>query len=71
MQAAHVHEGEVEPFDFEDVVSRETRMDILSSIPCYCDIQFSRKEFLTALTYPDHPFTKQIEALIREMTAKL
>lgn len=69
--SAHVLDTGVEPFDIENVIARETQMEVLSSIPCYCDIQFSRKEFLTALTYPDHPFTKQIEALIREMTAKL
>lgn len=57
--------------DAEDVLSRETRMDVISAIPCYCDIQFSRKEFLTALRYPDHPFTKQLEMLVDAMTTKL
>jgi cellulose biosynthesis protein BcsQ len=57
--------------DTEDALARETKMDIISAIPCYCDIQFSRKEFLTALRYPDHPFTRQLETLVDAIAAKL
>jgi len=49
--------------DLGSTLSKEASMDLLSAIPCYCDIQFNRKEFLTALQYPDHPFAKQIEKL--------
>ena len=49
--------------NFGEMVSREVEMDLISAIPCYCDIQFSRKEFLTVLEYPDHPFAKQLERL--------
>jgi hypothetical protein len=38
-------------------------MELISAIPCYCDIQFQKKEFLTVLQYPDHPFAKQLEQL--------
>jgi chromosome partitioning protein len=44
-------------------LSDQTRMDMISSIPCYCDIQFKKKEFLTVLQHPDHPFAKQLEHL--------
>jgi hypothetical protein len=44
-------------------LSDQTKMDMISAIPCYCDIQFQRKEFLTVLQYPDHPFAKQLEQL--------
>jgi cellulose biosynthesis protein BcsQ len=44
-------------------LAREVAMDLISAIPCYCDIQFSRKEFLTVLQYPEHPFSKQLEQL--------
>ncbi len=54
----------------EDVLSKETKMDVISAIPCYCDIQFSRKEFLTALRYPAHPFTKQLEMLADALAAE-
>jgi chromosome partitioning protein len=49
--------------DFSNVVSNAILMDVISAIPCYCDIQFSRKEFLTGLQYPSHPFAKQLESL--------
>ncbi|HKZ62102.1 MAG TPA: ParA family protein [Nitrososphaera sp.] len=55
----------------EHMLSKETKMDVISAIPCYCDIQFSRKEFLTALRYPTHPFTKQLELLVNAMATKL
>jgi MinD-like ATPase involved in chromosome partitioning or flagellar assembly len=45
------------------LLSNQTKMDLISAIPCYCDIQFKRKEFLTVLQYPDHPFAKQLEQL--------
>ncbi|HJY09317.1 MAG TPA: ParA family protein [Nitrososphaeraceae archaeon] len=45
-------------------LSSQIGMKIISSIPCYCDIQFLKKEFLTVLKYPDHPFAKQLEKLI-------
>jgi chromosome partitioning protein len=44
-------------------LSDRTKMDLISAIPCYCDIQFQKKEFLTVLQYPDHPFAKQLEQL--------
>jgi MinD-like ATPase involved in chromosome partitioning or flagellar assembly len=49
--------------DLGRTLSSEVSMDLISAIPCYCDIQFSRKEFLTVLQYPNHPFAKQLERL--------
>ena len=36
---------------------------VVSSIPCFCDIQFSRHEFLFGVEQPDHPFSKKLVAL--------
>jgi cellulose biosynthesis protein BcsQ len=55
----------------EDMLSKETKMDVISAIPCYCDIQFSRKEFLTSLRYPAHPFTKKLEMLVETIATKI
>lgn len=49
--------------DFNALLSKQVAMEMISAIPCYCDIQFSRKEFLTVLENPQHPFAKQLEAL--------
>jgi chromosome partitioning protein len=45
-------------------LATDVRMDVISSIACYCDIQFSNKEFLTAIKYPHHPFAQRFEELI-------
>jgi chromosome partitioning protein len=50
--------------------SKEVGMNIICSIPCYCDIQFSTREFLTVLKYPDHPFAKLLEALAEDKRIK-
>ncbi len=36
---------------------------VVASIPCFCDIQFSRHEFLFAINQPDHPFSKKLSEL--------
>jgi chromosome partitioning protein len=51
------------------MLSSEVSMDVISAIACYCDIQFSNKEFLTALKYPDHPFAQQFEKLVQTIEA--
>jgi chromosome partitioning protein len=44
-------------------------MDVISTIPCYCDIQFKQREFLTALEYPHHPFANKINSIIEDLEA--
>lgn len=55
--------------DMKKYLTTETGMEVISAIPCYCDIQFSRKEFLTVLEHPEHPFTTQFERLIQAVEA--
>ena len=50
--------------DFVKRLSSDLGIPAIISIPCYCDIQFSRREFFTVLRCPEHPFTKQIEGLV-------
>lgn len=56
--------------DIGNALSRDIGIDIICSIPCYCDIQFSRREFLTVLKHPNHPFAEQIEKLAEEKRIK-
>lgn len=58
---------EIREYDRKPVLSRDVGMNVISAIPCYCDIQFAKKEFLTVLRYPDHPFSRQIELLVESM----
>jgi chromosome partitioning protein len=43
------------------------KMDVVSMIPCYCDMQFERQEYLTALKNPNHPFSKKIDELSKRI----
>ena len=54
----------------EDELSTIIGMKVISTIPCYCDIQFSKKEFLTAIEYL-HPFSERIELLANLMQQEL
>jgi chromosome partitioning protein len=56
--------------DYLEQLSKDVGMGVLSSIPCYCDIQFSKREYLTILQYPDHPFAKQIESLANDQNIR-
>jgi chromosome partitioning protein len=51
--------------DMHNFLMNETGMKVLSSFPCYCYIQFSRKEFLTVLNQPEHLFAKRFEQLVQ------
>ena len=62
---------EMREADLADTLARQVGIEVISSIPCYCDIQFSKKEFLTVLKYPDHPFAKKIDALAESSQLKL
>jgi chromosome partitioning protein len=46
-------------------LSDDIHIDTISAIPCYCDIQFSQKEFMTAIEHPTHPFSCEFEKLIK------
>jgi MinD-like ATPase involved in chromosome partitioning or flagellar assembly len=39
----------------------------LTPLPCYCDIQFSTREFLTVVNNPIHPFSKNLQLIINEI----
>lgn len=45
-----------------------TSANSLSPLPCYCDIQFSPREFLTVINNPNHPFSLRLKNIINEMT---
>lgn len=53
--------------DLEKNLKEETTLDLLRSVPCYCDIQFSKREFLTSLIYPNHPFTGEMNKIINQL----
>jgi MinD-like ATPase involved in chromosome partitioning or flagellar assembly len=42
----------------------QDRSSVIKFIPCYCDIRFAQREFLTVLGYPEHAFSQKISELI-------
>ena len=48
-------------------LERLIKMDVISMIPCYCDMQFERQEYLTALKNPNHPFSKKSDELSKRI----
>jgi chromosome partitioning protein len=58
-------------YDISNKFSKEVDMNVVCAIPCYCDIQFSTREFLTVLKYPDHPFAKLLETLTEDKHIKI
>ena len=46
---------------------KDVEMEIIGNIPCYCDIQFDNKEFLTVLKHPYHPFTHLLNDLVNKI----
>jgi MinD-like ATPase involved in chromosome partitioning or flagellar assembly len=40
---------------------------VIGSVPCFCDIQFSKHEFLFAVKQPDHPFSKKLVTLAEKI----
>lgn len=49
--------------EIANIFDKTFDIDTMLEIPCYCDIQFKEKEFLTTHEYPSHPFTHKIHSL--------
>ena len=48
-------------------IEEMTGVKYLTPLPCYCDIQFSPREFLTVVNNPNHPFSKRLQTIINEI----
>lgn len=48
-------------------LERVVGAQVVGSIPCFCDIQFSRHEFLFAVKQPEHPFSKRLAILAEKI----
>ena len=65
--------NDYDPVFFGEVkseIEEYLELPVFLSIPCFCDIQFNREEFLYALKKPDHPFSmklKEIPTLLEEI----
>ena len=44
-------------------LERVVGAEVVGSIPCFCDVQFNRHEFLFSVNQPDHPFSIKLARL--------
>ncbi|HTY76045.1 MAG TPA: MinD/ParA family protein [Candidatus Nanoarchaeia archaeon] len=53
--------------NYEKELETEMGARVVGSIPCFCDIQFSRHEFLFSIKKPAHPFSKKVVELAEKI----
>jgi chromosome partitioning protein len=44
-------------------LEKDTGSRVIASIPCFCDVNFNRHEFLSAINQPEHLFSKKLIVL--------
>jgi MinD-like ATPase involved in chromosome partitioning or flagellar assembly len=54
-------EGEAKAMESE--LEGNLRTQVVGTIPCFCDIQFNKHEFLYTINHPEHPFSKKVNKL--------
>lgn len=52
--------GEATEFTWSGELQKDIGTEVVGSVPCCCDIQFSKHEFLYAINHPDHIFSKKV-----------
>lgn len=50
-------------------LQKDIGTQVVGSVPCFCDVNFSKHEFLFAVKKPEHPFSKKVVELARRMDA--
>ena len=54
-------------YNFPKCTAGETNLDkdikIIESIPCFCDIQFNKHEFLHSIKQPNHTFSERVHSI--------
>jgi chromosome partitioning protein len=48
-------------------LERVVGAEVVGSIPCFCDVQFSRHEFLFSVRQPHHPFSIRLMNLVENI----
>ncbi len=50
-------------------LQKDIGTQVVGSVPCFCDVNFSKHEFLFAVKKPEHPFSKKVFELAKRMDA--
>jgi MinD-like ATPase involved in chromosome partitioning or flagellar assembly len=54
-------------FTLIEELETDLKTKVIGSIPCFCDIQFNRHEFLFSINKPQHPFSKKVAELTKKI----
>jgi chromosome partitioning protein len=52
--------GDITELTWSDELQKDIGTEVVGSIPCCCDVQFSKHEFLYAINYPEHIFSRKV-----------
>jgi chromosome partitioning protein len=55
--------GDLTELTWSGELQKDIGTQVVGSVPCCCDIQFSRHEFLYAVKHPEHPFSRKVADL--------
>jgi chromosome partitioning protein len=59
--------GDMIELTWSDELQKDIGTEVVGSIPCCCDVQFSKHEFLYAVNYPEHVFSRKVQELSERM----
>ena len=57
---SHGTEWDATELAWADELQKDIGTQVVGSVPCFCDIQFNRHEYLYAIKHPEHPFSKKV-----------
>ena len=52
--------GDLTELTWSGELQKDIGTQVVGSVPCCCDIQFSKHEFLYAVKHPEHPFSRKV-----------
>ncbi len=52
---------------WENEIENELCTPVLGSIPCFCNVNFNKREFLSAISDSGNPFSKRVIAIANKI----
>jgi cellulose biosynthesis protein BcsQ len=60
--------GNLTELAWSDELQKDIGTKVVGSVPCCCDIQFSKHEFLYAINHPEHIFSRKVIELSEKIS---
>ena len=55
--------GDLTELTWSNELKKDIGTEVVGSVPCCCDIQFSKHEFLYSIRHPEHIFSRKVQEL--------